>query len=76
VKKLSVNSSDCSCLKLIRIAKKCGFIIIFANKHCKINSKENDFITTVPRHNRLKRETVKGIVSRFNLFLDKKIIIK
>ena len=61
-KKIHVRVADCSYEILVRIARRCGFTIIEARKHCKIKTSDGRFVTTIPRHNRLKRETAKGIV--------------
>jgi len=37
-------------------------------KHCKIKNIEGKFITMIPRHNCLSKDTVKGILKRFNEF--------
>lgn len=65
---LHVNITDCSCDTLVRIAVQCGFDIVEGRKHCKIKTAEGRFITTIPRHNRLKHETAKGIVEILNSF--------
>lgn len=63
---LSVKVADCSCEKLVRIAEQCGFDVVEGRKHCKVKTLEGRFVTTIPRHKRLKRETVKGIIDAFN----------
>jgi hypothetical protein len=63
-----VKIADCSCDTLVRIALQCGFSIIEGRKHCKIKTTEGRFVTTIPRHNRLKRETARGIVEALNSF--------
>ena len=63
-----VKIADCSCETLARIAEQCGFDVREGRKHCKVKTAEGRFITTIPRHSRLKRETVKGIVEAFNSF--------
>ena len=61
-----IKVTDCSYDILMRIATQCGFNIIEGRKHCKVKTAEGRFITTIPRHNRLKRETAKGIVEALN----------
>ena len=63
-----IKVADCSCDMLIRIATQCGFDIIEGRKHCKVKTAEGRFITTIPRHSRLKRETAKGIVEALKSF--------
>ncbi len=67
-KRIRVTVGDCSYAILVRIAKRCGFHIIEARKHCKIKTPEGGFVTTIPRHNRLKRETAKVIIEAFVSF--------
>lgn len=61
-----VKTADCSHDTLIRISKRCGFIVVAGRKHCKIKTRDGRFVTVVPRHNRLKRETAKGILEALN----------
>ena len=68
MKRLRVNTKDTSYNELVRIAQKCGFSIFEGGKHGKIKTVEGRFVTTIPRHHRLKRETVKGIVEAMNSF--------
>lgn len=65
---IHIKVADCSCDALVRIAVQCGFNIVEGRKHCKVKTAEGRFITTIPRHSRLKRETAKGIVDAFNSF--------
>jgi len=67
-KGLNVKVADCSYGTLVKIAKQCGFDIFEGRKHCKIKTQEGKFITTIPRHSRLKRETAKGIIDALNSF--------
>jgi hypothetical protein len=67
-KPLRVKTSDCSYEILVRIALRCGFIIFEGKKHCKVKTQSDQFITTIPRHSRLKRETAKAIVEAFKTF--------
>lgn len=67
MKKLNVKLADCSQEKLIKIAIGCGFKVVGGKKHCKIKTRSGgSFITVIPRKNRIKRETVRGIVEDFN----------
>ena len=68
MKKLTVKISDHSYGELIKIARRCGFEIKQGKKHCKIVTKDDIFVTMVPRHNTIKRETAKGIAKRFKEF--------
>ena len=68
MKKLTVKTADCGYKELIKVAQKCGFEIRQGKKHCKVVSQEGVFITTVPRHSIVKRETAKGIAKRFKEF--------
>ena len=63
-----VKISDCSYKHLVSVAEQCGFIVVEGGKHCKIKFPSGEFVTTVPRHVRLKRETVRGIVKQLNRF--------
>lgn len=73
MKELGVNASDCSSDEIIRTAKKCGLVVKAGGKHYKIEDIHGQFVTTVPRHSRLKRELVKSIVGRLNRFGVRKV---
>jgi hypothetical protein len=62
---MKVNPSDCSCDKLINIAKSCGFQIKEGGKHTKVMSNDGKLITTIPRKNSLNKYTAKGIIESF-----------
>ena len=66
--RLHVKIADCSYEQLTRVAKRCGFVIKEARKHCKVKTSTDKFITTIPRHQRLKRETARGIAEKLNEF--------
>ena len=68
MKRLNVKTTDCSCDRLLVIAKKLGFVNVGGRKHCKIESVDGQFITLIPRHSHLAKPTVKGILERFNQF--------
>lgn len=68
MRKLHVNTKDASYEELVRIARRCDFAVFEGCKHCKIKTSDGRFVTTIPRHNRLKRETAKGIVEALNGF--------
>ena len=68
MRKLKVNSADCSSNRLVIIARRCGFIVKGGAKHYKVKTKNGEFVTIIPRHNRLKRETVRGVVKTLNQF--------
>jgi hypothetical protein len=57
--------TNCSYKKLRKVAQKLGFFVFEGKKHCKIKDENNKFITMIPRHNEIKRETAKGIVEDF-----------
>jgi len=68
MEELRVKITDCSCDDLLRVAKKCGFVDGAGKKHYKIKSIDGKFITTIPRHSHLSKDTVKSILKRFILF--------
>ena len=65
MKLVRVKAVDASYSKLVRLARSCGFIVkVGRRKHCRVETVKGDFITTIPRHNKIKRETARGIVKR------------
>ena len=76
MKELEIKTADCSSDILIKTARKCGFVVVQSKKHCKIRTINGQFVTTIPRHTRLKRELIKGILDIFNQFGMVKIIPK
>lgn len=60
---LRINIADCSYGMLEKAAKRCGFLVKGGRKHCKIITQEGKFVTEIPRKNRLKRETARGVVN-------------
>ena len=66
MRELHVKTSDCSYRELVRIAARAGFVIKEGGKHCKIETQAGQFVATIPRHSRLKRETARGIVEAMN----------
>ncbi len=68
MRKLHVSTKDASYEELVRVACRCGFVVFEGRKHCKIKTRDGRFVTTIPRHNCLKRETAKGIVEALNSF--------
>ena len=68
MQELSVKITDCSREKLLAIAWKCGFVDGKGRKHYKIKDKMGQFITTIPRGKKIKKETARGIIKRFNEF--------
>ena len=76
MKEVRINASDCSYNELIRTAKKCGLVVKSGKKHYKVEDMNGQFVTTIPRHSRLKRELVKGIVEKFNQFGIRKVNIR
>lgn len=73
MKALEVKIADCSSDVLVKTAIKCGFRIR-QSKHYKVETADGRFVTTIPRHKRLKRELVKGVVERLNMFSARKIL--
>lgn len=68
MKKIHIKTTDCSYDMLVRAAKRYGFVIVGGRKHCKVKTADGRFVTLIPRHSRLKRETARGIVVAFNAF--------
>jgi DNA-directed RNA polymerase subunit H (RpoH/RPB5) len=66
VKKLSVNTANCSHGELVRIAKRSGFKIFEGKKHTKVEMATGEFVTMIPRHGILNRYTAKGILEDMN----------
>ncbi len=62
MKKLRVNTKDTTYDELVRLAKKGGFIIFQGDRHAKVKTVQGQSVTTIPRHNKIKRETAKEIV--------------
>jgi len=59
---LKISITDYSWKKLVNLAHKCGFITYEGKNHTKVKDNKGRFITIIPRHSRLKRETVKRII--------------
>ena len=76
MKELKVKVSDCSSDQLIKTARKCGLVVKHGKKHCKVQTTQGQFVTTIPRHSRLKRELVKGIVKLINKFGNRVIVAR
>lgn len=57
--------TDASWDKLCRLAKKCGFILEEGSKHTIVRKQSREKITTIPRHNKLKKYTAKEIIKSF-----------
>ena len=76
MKELEIKVADCSCDTLIRTAKKCSFNVKQGRRHCKVKTIDGRFVTTIPRHSRLKRELVKDVIDKFNQFGIVKIVVK
>ena len=68
MKKLQCKINDCSHDDLVKLAQKSGFIISEGAGHSKVKTISGVLITTIPRHNRIKRYTAKGIADNFNRF--------
>ncbi|HET6844940.1 MAG TPA: hypothetical protein VFK06_25135 [Candidatus Angelobacter sp.] len=74
MKGVEVRTADASHNELARIAERCGFRIKEGKKHTKIETQDGKFITVIPRHERIKRETAKGIAKAFQQFCNDVII--
>jgi hypothetical protein len=68
VRRLTVKVADCSDERLCRIALRAGFKVYPGSKHWKVETTEGQWVTTIPRHRRLKREIVKAIIHRLEEF--------
>ncbi len=68
MKKLRVNTADASYEQLKKVAEKCGFRTVQRRRHCRVETQQGQWITDIPRHNKVKRPTAKGIAGRFNQF--------
>ena len=68
MKEVEVKTVDASHSELTRIAVRCGFRVKEGKKHTKIETQDGKFITVVPRHEKIKRETAKGIAKAFKQF--------
>ena len=75
-KELIIKASDCSDGILVKTAEKCGFVISSKGKHYKVQTSTGVFVTTIPRHSRLKRELVRGVVEKLNEFGIRKVIVR
>ncbi len=53
--------ADCSYAHFRRAAKSLGFKIYEGKKHAKVKSDNGTFVTMIPRKNRFKKWTAKGI---------------
>lgn len=62
MKGLRVNTKDATYDELVNLAKKSGFTIFHGKRHDKVKTADGKTVTTIPRHNKIKRETAKGIV--------------
>ncbi len=61
-----VSYTDCSYKQLKKIADKLGFKSFQGRKHCKIKNSDGVFITMIPRHSKINKETAKGIINDFS----------
>jgi len=61
---VKISLTDCNCKELINLCEKCGFIVFHGRQHEKIKDKNGKFITTIPRHSKIKRETARGIIKQ------------
>lgn len=60
---MRINPADCSWRKLVNLAKKCGFFIYEGGRHTRVEDKNGNLITTIPRKNRINKNTAKGIIN-------------
>ncbi len=58
---ISINDYYCG-KKLSGLAVKCGFFIFEGKNHAKVKNRKGTFITTIPRHNCIKRRTAESII--------------
>jgi hypothetical protein len=65
---MQVKPADTSWRELKNLAEKCGFEIYEGGPHTKIKSQNGEFITTIPRHNKIDKDLARGILKRFRLF--------
>ena len=68
MKRLRVNAADASYEQLKRVAEKCGFRTVQRRRHCRVETQQGEWITDIPRHNKVKRPTAKGILGRYKKF--------
>jgi len=61
-------TDDLGWRELINLAGVCWFVIFEGGKHTKVKAKSGKFIATIPRHHKLDRNLVKGIIKQFRLF--------
>ena len=61
---MKISLTDCSCKELIKLCEKCGFIVFQGRQHAKIKDSQGKLITTIPRHNKIKRETARAILKQ------------
>lgn len=68
---------ECKRVKLTKSLKRLGFFIVHGSKHDMVKCKSNGGKTTIPRHNKIKREIVESI-SKFVLDkgIDKILFLK
>lgn len=52
--------TDVSCERIIRVLAKAGFTIVREGKHCVMG--KGELLVVVPRHHRIKRETLRDII--------------
>ena len=68
MKRLRVNTKDATHDELVRLARKSGFTIFRGGRHDKVKTVQGESVTTIPRHNKIKRETAKEIVEAMVAF--------
>lgn len=62
---MKISLTDCSWEKLVNLADKCGFYTPEGGKHTRVEDKNGGLITTIPRKNRINKNTAKGIIEDF-----------
>lgn len=65
---MQISPAGCSWKQFVNLAGKCGFIIFEGGSHTKIKTTLGRFITTIPRHNVIDKDTAKGILKKYRIF--------
>ena len=53
---------DWSWKKLVNLARKCGFCTSEGGRHTRVEDEDGKLITTIPRKNRINKNTAKEII--------------
>jgi len=59
---MKISIADCSWKQLVNLAQKCGFFTPEGGRHTRVEDRQGNVITTIPRHSCINRETAKGII--------------